>query len=281
MTKAVEEGRSARREFHLEVEEEGADAVSLLASATGLGRGRVKRAMACGALWLERNGRVARLRRVKRRLVAGDRLHLYHDPRILDREPPTAWLVADEGDWSVWCKPPGMFSQGSRWGDHWSIARFAEQRLQRSAFLVHRLDRAASGLILVAHGRKRAAALSRLFRERRVEKRYRVVVHGRFPEGNHRFDEPLDGRAAVSRARRLALDEACGRSLLEVEIETGRKHQIRRHLAAAGFPVVGDRLYGGGEEEDLRLQCVLLAFPDPAGGGGREYRLPVTEWMGL
>jgi len=281
MTKAVEEGPSARREFHLEVEEEGADAVSLLAAATGLGRGRVKRAMACGALWLERNGRVARLRRVKRRLVAGDRLHLYHDPRILDREPPTAWLVADEGDWSVWCKPPGMFSQGSRWGDHWSIARFAEQRLQRSAFLVHRLDRAASGLILVAHGRKTAAALSRLFRERRVEKRYRVVVHGCFPGQPQRFDSPLDGRPALTHARLLERDDEAGRSLLEVEIETGRKHQIRRHLAAAGFPVVGDRFHGGGEEEDLRLQCVLLAFPDPAGSRRREYRLPVTEWMGL
>ena len=264
-----------RCEYHIQVTEE-ADAPALLGQATPLSRGQIKRSMARGALWLEREGRVKRLRRVARRLRPGDRLHLYFDPAIQAAEPPPARLLADEGDWSVWYKPPGMFSQGSRWGDHCSIARWAETHLEprRNAFIVHRLDRAASGLVLVAHRRGAARELSALFRDRSIHKSYRVVVHGRFPRGTQRFDADLDGRPALSRARLLAWDETRRRSVLLVTIGTGRKHQIRRHLADAGFPVVGDRLHGRGDAtQDLQLQAVRLVFSLPA-GERRDYRLP-------
>ena len=176
-----------RREYHLIVKEY-ADAPALLAPVTSLASGQIKRAMANGALWLERGGNVARLRRAGRRLREGDRLHFYFDPRIQETSPAPAQLVADEGDWSVWYKPPGMFSQGSRWGDHCSIARWAETHLdpRRNAFIVHRLDRAASGLMLVAHTRRSARELSQRFRERAIHrcppwraKRRRVVPGSR------------------------------------------------------------------------------------------------------
>ena len=269
-----------RREYHLIVEEE-TDAPALLAPATGLTRGQIKRAMANGALWLERGGNVARLRRAGRRLRKGDRLHLYFDPDIQRMELPPARLLADEGEWSVWYKPPGMFSQGSRWGDHCSIARWAETHLEprRNAFIVHRLDRAASGLILVAHARRSARELSQRFRERAIHKEYRVLVHGRFPGGVQQFDADLDGRRALTRASLLAFDEAKDISLLAVEIETGRKHQIRRHLAEAGFPVVGDRLYGDDGAQDLKLQAVRLAFT--FSGERHDCRLPQEWQLGL
>jgi len=270
-----------RREYHLVVNQE-ADAPALLAPETGLSRGQIKRAMANGALWLERRGSVARLRRAGRRLHEGDRLHLYFDPAIQRMEPPPARLLADEGQWSVWFKPPGMFSQGSRWGDHCAIARWAETHLEprRNAFIVHRLDRAASGLILVAHTRRSARELSQLFRERAVHKEYRVLVRGRFPEKTQQFDADLDGRRALTRARLLAFDETKNLSLLAVEIDTGRKHQIRRHLSAARFPVLGDRLYGDDDTEDLKLQAVRLAFAT-ASGRQYDYRLPAELLLGL
>jgi tRNA pseudouridine32 synthase/23S rRNA pseudouridine746 synthase len=67
-----------------------------------------------------------------------------------------------------------------------------------------------------------------------------------------------------------------GRSLLDVRIATGRKHQIRRHLAGLGYPVIGDRLYGTGEQDgvDLQLTAYLLAFRCPVAGEKVEYRLP-------
>lgn len=226
-------------------------------------------------MWLERSGGVRRLRRAGRSLRPGDRLHLYYDPRILAASPPAAALIADEGEYSVWYKPPGMYSQGSRWGDHCSIGRWAEKQLQRNAFVVHRLDRAASGLMLIAHHKTAARRLAALFQQRKLEKYYRVWAHGHFPAAGRVLDWPVEGREARSRVRRLLFDETRQRSLLEVRIETGRKHQIRRHLAQAGHLVVGDRLYGRTTDpEDLQLQAWRLAFVSPFDERQVSYQLP-------
>ncbi len=202
---------------------------------------------------------------------------MYYNAHIQQQMPPPAQLIADEGDYSVWFKPSGMYSQGSKWGDHCTVGRWAEQHLrpQRNAFVVHRLDRAASGLMLLAHSKKAAAALSALFRQRTVNKQYRVKVWGAFPGDNVRIEAPLDGKPAVSGVSLLNYDSGRNQSLLQVGIDTGRKHQIRRHLADKGFPVVGDRLYGRGDrEQDLQLQAVYLAFDCPLSGERQEYRLP-------
>ncbi|BAO43316.1 pseudouridine synthase family protein [Thiolapillus brandeum] len=273
----------AQIELHLEVGSQEIKAVELLAGHCGLSRGQLKRTMRNGALWLERKGHVQRLRRADRRLVPGDVLHLYYDARIQQQTPFEAQLIRDEGDYSVWFKPPGMYSQGSKWGDHCSLPRWAEQRLQpqRSAFIVHRLDRAASGLMLLAHGKGAAARLSELFRQRLLAKQYRVKVQGEFPQGDIQMDAPLDGRQALSRASCLSYAAVSNQSLLQVDIHTGRKHQIRRHLSGLGFPVVGDRLYGGGDGGDLQLQAVRLAFTCPMTGQPRDYRLPNSLLISL
>jgi tRNA pseudouridine32 synthase/23S rRNA pseudouridine746 synthase len=271
---------NAHFELHLPVGE-AATPVDLLAARCDLSRGALKQAMNKGAVWLTRGKTTRRLRRVSASLRAGDELHLYYDAAILAEEPPEPSLVADEGDYSVWVKPCGMRSQGSKWGDHCTIGRWSERRLQpqRPAFVVHRLDRATRGLILVAHGKEAAGELSRLFRERQVEKRYRAWVRGAFPNAPQTYDDALDGKPARSTARCLRRDETRDRSLLEISIETGRKHQIRRHLSQAGYPVVGDRLHGGGDDEaDLQLASVLLAFACPLSGEPRRYVWEEPDW---
>lgn len=257
--------------------------MELLQQSSKLSRQEIKRAMTAGAAWITRGRTTQRLRRATRKLHAGDELHLYYDRRILAEVPPEPQLVADVGGYSVWNKPGGLRSQGSKWGDHCTLVRWAERNLvpERSAFTVHRLDRAARGLMLVAHSKRVAAALSDSFRRRAVEKRYLALVEGHFPQEPQPLNctLPVDGKVAISEFSRLAVVDAPARSLLEVSIETGRKHQIRRHLAALGHAVVGDRLHGtaGSAGEDLQLQAFRLAFRCPINSCIVEYELKQSQ----
>ena len=266
-------------EIHLPIESSEVGSVDLLHLASGLPKQRLKWAMTQGAVWLTRGRNTQRLRRAKRTLRSGDELHLYYNADVLAEVPPPPTLIADVGDYSVWNKPYGLRSQGSKWGDHCTVARWAERHLkpERPAFTVHRLDRAANGLIVVAHSKTMAAALSELFRKREVEKRYRAMVEGDFSNNPNplRVEQPIDGKEAVSEFSLHEVIADGNRSLLDVRIETGRKHQIRRHLAELGYPVTGDRLYGSADEDgrDLQLTACLLAFQCPVSGERVEYRL--------
>ena len=266
-------------EFHIDVEAKGL-AIDLLEQASGLSRAQLKQAMQKGAAWYSRGKQTRHLRRAKKAVEVGDTLHLYYDEKVLSETASGAELIADEGDYSVWYKPYGMRSQGTKWGDHTTVHRWAEQHLvpQRNGFIVHRLDRAASGLILIAHTKTMAATLSTLFKQRQIDKRYQVIVHGRPSDVNMRSELALDGKSAISNFHLLQYDTASDTSLLEVRIETGRKHQIRRHLAALELPVVGDRLHGTGKDlRDLQLVAVSLAFTLPGVQAERLYLLPVDR----
>ena len=271
-------------ETHVLVESSEDSPVDLLQRDTGLAKKRIKSAMHRGAVWLTRGSKTQRLRRVKRRLLRGDELHLYYDAKILAETPAEPTLLADAGGYSVWRKPYGLRSQGSKWGDHCTVVRWAEQHLQpeRPAFIVHRLDRAANGIILVAHSKSMAAALSALFSSRQIEKRYRAIVAGDFSSQPKpvRVTQPIDEKAATSEFSFVQLSADVARSLVDVSIATGRKHQVRRHLAGLGYPIVGDRLYGADENNhsDLQLTAYLLAFHCPVNNEPVEYRLP-DKWM--
>jgi len=270
-------------EVHVQVNSPQDSSLELLQQATGLSKQQIKLAMAQGAVWITRGRNTQRLRRAKRVLRAGDEIHLYYDAEILAEIPPEPTLIADVVSYSVWDKPCGLRSQGSKWGDHCTLARWAERHLQpeRSALTVHRLDRAANGLMLVAHSKGAAAALSALFRERAVEKRYRATLIGDFSGQPNpiRVDKPVDEKEAISEISLLSVNEDGRSSAVDVRIETGRKHQVRRHLAELGYPIIGDRLYGVGDEHDVDLQLTayLLAFHCPVKDEQVEYRLSTVE----
>lgn len=266
-------------EAHITIENTEPSAVSLLSKATGLSKQTVKQAMQKGAVWLTRQKHTQRLRRVSRKLKLHDEIHLYYDAEVLATTPPKAHLIADESDFSIWYKPGGMLSQGSKWGDHCTITRWAVQHLrpERSAFLVHRLDKAANGLIMIAHSKKAATALSALFQQRHITKTYQAIVHGFVPEQPAclTLDDDIGGKTAITHVKMLAYSKTRDCSHVSITIETGRKHQIRRHLSQAGFPILGDRHYGKSQDTalDLQLTAVSLAFTCPLTQKPRRYAL--------
>lgn len=145
--------------------------------------------------------------------------------------------------------------------------------------IVHRLDKDTSGLMVVAKNDVAHLGLTRQFQERLVSKHYQAVVHGRPQPLRGRIDQPL-GRHPVDRVR-MAVN-ARGKtaitdyevaesfdnySLVELQIHTGRTHQIRVHLTWLGFPIVGDPLYGRRTNpygfQGQALHCCRLGFRHP------------------
>lgn len=243
-------------------------------------RQNLKDAMQKGALWLTQshNTKTARpVRRKNAKLKVGNQLHLYYNPQVLSETVEQPTLITDEGDYSVWNKPYGVWSHGSKWGDHCSIGRLVEQHFNfaRQSFVVHRLDRAANGLIIIAHNKKTAKALSDQFAHRQVDKIYRAKVNGHFTE-NQTIDSPIDDKSTISHISLINHDQSANQSLVAIKIETGRKHQIRKHLASIGFPIIGDRLYGNAKENDenLQLSAYELSFTCPINQQKKRYQLP-------
>ncbi|MFT5397899.1 MAG: tRNA pseudouridine32 synthase/23S rRNA pseudouridine746 synthase [Gammaproteobacteria bacterium] len=267
-------------EFHIDITEADLLPATVLAQASELSIGQLKKIMQKGAVWLSDEHGTHRLRRAKKPLKPGSSLHFYYNPEVLDAEVPVPALIADEGDYSIWVKPRGLLSQGSKWGDHHAIDRWiaTHDEKQRPAFIVHRLDRAAIGIMLIAHGKKTAAKLAEAFARKQITKTYRAAVTGEYPESIYpiTITTPVAEKAATSHFRRLFYDAKNKQSWLSIKIESGRKHQIRIHLNEQGFPVVGDRLYGNDDSENLQLYAAQLAFECPISQQPKHYSLPAS-----
>ena len=125
---------------------------------------------------------------------------------------------------------------------------FYGQRKGFDPYLVHRLDRDTSGVLLVSKKRQLARRLSKLIADKNVYKEYMVLFSGRVTK-EFVCDGPIEGKSAISRIYPFGLYSLENNvsewfTLAKVVIESGRKHQIRRHLSQSGYPVAGDDKYG-------------------------------------
>lgn len=254
-------------------------AVDFLAEKTGLSKARIKDAMNKGACWWTFKGKQLRLRRATKELPKGTRIQLYYDEQVLGRTPAAGKLMADQGRYSIWYKPHGMLAQGSQWGDHCSLLRWVELEHKRECFLIHRLDADASGLMMIAHDAQAAALLSQLFQSRDLKKYYQARVIGELVANDLRIDQALDGKESVSIVNTLAVNDDRSVTQVEVLIETGRKHQIRRHLAGINHPIIGDRLYGTASTPPLQLLAYKLEFRCPISKQAIRIELPEELYL--
>ena len=187
-------------------------------------------------------------------------------------------------DWMlVLDKPAGLLCVPGRGGDKQDCLSARAQRQFADALIVHRLDMATSGLVLMARGPAMQRALSMAFAERRVEKRYVAVVAGILEQDSGEIVLPLgadwpnrprqvvdhaNGKESRTLWHVLSRDVPGQRTRLELEPITGRSHQLRVHLNAIGHPILGDPLYGPAAARDatprLLLNASALALVHPA-----------------
>lgn len=183
-------------------------------------------------------------------------------------------------------KPAGLLSVPGRGEDKQDCLSHRVQQHYPDALVVHRLDMATSGLMLMARGVNMQRLLSGLFEQREIHKRYTAVVDGRMAgDGWQLIDLPIavdwanrplriidaeHGKPSQTRWRTMSFDAAKQSTRVELEPVTGRSHQLRVHLKAAGHPILGDQLYAPPEvlarAPRLLLHAAGLAFKHPATG---------------
>ncbi len=214
-------------------------------------------------------------------------------------------VLASGAGWMVFNKPTGLpVLPGAGFLEH-TLLHAARKNFGEEVAPVHRLGRGTTGAILFSRGSEAAAFLACAMRERRVKKTYLTLVAGLPEDDEFTVDVPIGpvphsllgtvhaasstGKPSISHCTVLRRDAGAGCSLVEVRIPTGRPHQIRIHLAAAGYPLLGDPLYAAGglpfaPDENggqpvpgdcgYTLHSWKLSFPDPDGGVEREVIAP-------
>lgn len=214
----------------------------------------------------------------------GDRVELLdapEPPRII--ELPLELLHVDP-HLALVLKPPGLDTSGRGRTLEAALPPHLPPSGVDGAFpwprCAHRLDRRTGGLVLVARSRPAAAALSAAFAERRIHKRYVALVAGRL-HGEGRTDAEIDGRPAATRWRAVEHQRSLHTgwvTRVEAWPETGRKHQLRAHLAGLGHPILGDDRYPDGpvlRSQGLFLFAAELGLDHPIDGRPLQVRAPV------
>jgi 23S rRNA pseudouridine1911/1915/1917 synthase len=177
---------------------------------------------------------------------------------------PLFEIIAEDEEFLVINKPAGLVCHPTK-GDEYSSLISRVRLYFRGAVaphLINRLDRETSGIVIVAKDPESAARLRKLWESRDVEKQYQAIVHGHPARTVFTINAPIGpdtesevaikdrvtetGAPCMTRARvqKRFCHEGSPYALLDVHLLTGRKHQIRIHLSHAGYPIVGDKLYG-------------------------------------
>ena len=183
-------------------------------------------------------------------------------------------------------KPAGLLSVPGKGADKQDCLSLRVQKSYFDALIVHRLDMATSGLMLMARGTVMQAALSKMFEIRAIHKRYIAVADGHMAANPNwqLIDLPIaldwpnrplriihaDGKPSQTRWRAMRYNADANTTRVELEPMTGRSHQLRLHLQALGHPMLGDALYAPDDVQAkscrLLLHACTLRFLHPASG---------------
>lgn len=204
-------------------------------------------------------------------------------------------VVHEDADIIVIDKPAGMLVHPTRMEKSGTLLNALSYHLNRESphlirpGLVHRLDRATSGLMVAAKTERSLSILTRHFHHRLVEKRYLALVEGiveedeltieaaigRDADTHPKWNVSEDGRHAETRLR--VIERRARATLVELEPVTGRTNQLRIHCAHRGHAILGDEWYGSTSAPRLCLHAARLSFHHPSGGRWMQFSLPLPQ----
>lgn len=228
------------------------------------------------------------------KLHADDAIKVDYNPddfKIQDIDLP---VLYEDDNCIVINKPEGVLTHAlGVHGNEASVASFLRNKVTgltgERAGIVHRLDRATSGVIIGAKNQAALSALQKQFSQRKAKKTYVAVVQGRPDPGEALIDMPIERNPKApatfrvgpngkpSKTHYKVLKTGKAYSLVELKPETGRTHQLRVHLAKIGHPIVGDPLYGSGQHGDrLYLHALSLEITIP-GGERKTFTAPLPK----
>jgi len=203
-------------------------------------------------------------------------------------------ILYENDDCVVINKPAGVLTHAlGKHGNEASVASFLRDKVTGidgdRAGIVHRLDRATSGVIVGAKNQAALSALQKQFSQRKTKKTYVAVVEGRLDPKEAVIDMPIERNpkapatfrvgpnGKLSQTHYKVLKEGDKYSLVELKPVTGRTHQLRVHLTKVGHPIVGDPLYGSGTYGDrLYLHALSLEITLP-GGERKTFLAPLPD----
>ncbi len=204
-------------------------------------------------------------------------------------------VVFEDADLLVLNKPAGLLCVPGRGEDKQDCLSARVQQYAPDALVVHRLDMATSGLVVMARGLFAQRALNDAFAQRAVQKRYMALVHGDcsaqtqwqtihlpisvdWPNRPLRVIDHTLGKPSITRWRCLSYDPTTQTSRVEMEPLTGRTHQLRVHLLAIGHPMLGDALYAPAAVQAMQNRLTLhaseLGFAHPVDGRAMHWNSP-------
>lgn len=238
----------------------------LLGLFKGVPRSHVYRLLRSGQVRI--NGKRAK---PEARLVDGDLVRVppvrMAEPGVPELAPAgllnriDSWVVFEDRNYVVISKPSGVASHGGSGIQFGAIELLRQWRPQQSLELVHRLDRDTSGVLVFAKKRSALTGVQELIRNGQTDKRYLALLHGVLARARFDVNVPLekntrqggervvrvDADGKPSRSVFRVLEKFANATLCEVELDTGRTHQIRVHAQHIGHPVLGDEKYGDAE----------------------------------